>query len=75
MQIVFKYLCQHKIRGNISGEFLFTLRVLPEICCERKSPKKYFSYFVLMSGLELEPWLLTNTLPTRPRRLQPIYNL
>ena len=25
---------------------------------ERKSPKKYFSYFVLMSGLELEPWNL-----------------
>ena len=24
---------------------------------ERKSPKKYFSYFVLMSGLGLEPWL------------------
>ena len=24
---------------------------------ERKSPKKYFSYFVLMSGVGLEPWL------------------
>ena len=24
---------------------------------ERKSPKKYFLYFVLMSGLGLEPWL------------------
>ena len=24
---------------------------------ERKSPKKYFSYFSLMSGLGLEPWL------------------
>ena len=24
---------------------------------ERKSPKKYFSYFVLMSSLGLEPWL------------------
>ena len=24
---------------------------------ERKSSKKYFSYFVLMSGLGLEPWL------------------
>ena len=24
---------------------------------ERKSPEKYFSYFVLMSGLGLEPWL------------------
>ena len=24
---------------------------------ERKSPKKYFSYFVLMSGLGLECWL------------------
>ena len=23
----------------------------------RKSPKKYFSYFVVMSGLGLEPWL------------------
>ena len=25
---------------------------------DRKSPKKYFSYFVLMFGLGLEPWLL-----------------
>ena len=24
---------------------------------ERKSPKKYFLYFVLMSGLGIEPWL------------------
>ena len=24
---------------------------------EKKSPKKYFLYFVFMSGLELEPWL------------------
>ena len=24
---------------------------------ERKSPKKYFSYFILMSGLGLEPWI------------------
>ena len=24
---------------------------------ERKSPKKYISYFILMSGLGLEPWL------------------
>ena len=29
---------------------------------ERISPKKYFSYSVLMSGLGLEPWL--NTLYT-----------
>ena len=33
---------------------------------ERKSPKKYFLYFVLMSGLALEPCIL----PTRLRRLQ-----
>ena len=25
---------------------------------ERKLPKKYFSYFILMSGLGLEPWLI-----------------
>ena len=25
---------------------------------ERKSPKKYFMYFVLMSSLGLEPWIL-----------------
>ena len=38
---------------------------------ERKSPKKYFLYIVLMSGLGLEPWLYVlqaNTLPTRLRR-------
>ena len=25
---------------------------------ERKLPKKYFLYFILMSGLRLEPWLI-----------------
>ena len=42
---------------------------------ERKSPKKYFLHFVLMSGLGLEPWLYVyqaNTVPTRLRRLQHI---
>ena len=28
-------------------------------CAEKKSPKKYFSYFVLMSGLGLEPCLIS----------------
>ena len=39
---------------------------------ERKSSKKYFSYYVLMSGLGLETWRYVkwvNALPTRLRRL------
>ena len=31
---------------------------------EKKAPKKYFSYFVLMSGLGLEPWLFISNKPT-----------
>ena len=49
------------------GHFIYS----PSFCqksAERKSPKKYFSYFVLMSGLGLEPWLFV-TLTTRPWRL------
>ena len=38
-------------------ENLFLSDFLPKICWERKSQKKYFSYFVLISGLGLEPWL------------------
>ena len=41
----------------ISGWFLFTLRFFFQKSAERKSPKKWFKYFVLMSGLGLEPWL------------------
>ena len=37
---------------------LFTSQSFCQKCAERKSPKKYFfSYFVLMPGLGLEPWL------------------
>ena len=41
-------------------EKLFTAIFSQSFCqksVERKSPKKYISYFVLMSGLGLEPWL------------------
>ena len=34
---------------------------------ERKSPKKYFLYFVLMSGLGLEPWLPNGLRPQHIR--------
>ena len=39
------------------GNFIWTLRVFARNLLRGKSPKKYFSYFVLMSGLGLEPWL------------------
>ena len=35
---------------------IYSQRFCPE-SAERTSPKKYFSYFVFMSGLGLEPWL------------------
>ena len=35
---------------------LFTLQSFCRKSAERKSPKKYFWYFVLMSGLRVEPW-------------------
>ena len=41
---------------NFSWQFLFTQSFCQK-SAERKSPQKYFSYFVLMSGLEFEPWL------------------
>ena len=34
----------------------FTLRIFAWNLLRWKSPKKYFLYFVLMSGLGLEPW-------------------
>ena len=36
---------------------LFDSQSFCQKSAERKSPKKYFSYFVLMSGLGHEPWL------------------
>ena len=38
------------------GRFIYSQSFCQK-SAERKSPKKYFSYFVLMSGLGLEPWL------------------
>ena len=37
--------------------FLFTPSIFWQKSAERKSPKKYILYFVLMSGLGLESWL------------------
>ena len=39
------------------GNFIFNSQSFCQKSAERKSPNKYFSYFVLMSGLGLEPWL------------------
>ena len=39
---------------------LFTLKSFCHKFADRKSLKKYFSYFVLMFGLGLEPWLSSN---------------
>ena len=39
---------------------LFTSQIFFQKSAERKSPKKYLSYFVLMSGLGLEPWLFVS---------------
>ena len=42
----------------VHGSFILLSEFLPDISkAEKKPPKKYFSYFVLMSGLELETWL------------------
>ena len=38
------------------GNFIYSQSFCQK-SAERKSPKKYFSYFVLMSGLGLETWL------------------
>ena len=38
------------------GSFIYSQSFCQK-SAERKSPKKYFLYFVLMSGLGLEPWL------------------
>ena len=43
---------------NFSWYFFFIFsQSFCQKCAERKSPKKYFSCFVLMSGLGLESWL------------------
>ena len=41
---------------TLHGNFIYSQSFCQK-SAERKSPKKYFSYFVLMSGLWLEPWL------------------
>ena len=54
------------------GHFIYSQSFCQK-SAEGKSPKKYFLYFVLMSGLGLEPCLYVqqaNTLPTRLRLLQ-----
>ena len=38
------------------GNFIYSQSFYQK-SAERKSPKKYYSYFVLISGLGLEPWL------------------
>ena len=38
------------------GNFIYSQSFCQK-SAERKSPKKYFSHFILMSGLGLEPWL------------------
>ena len=42
---------------NFSWQFYFHTQSFSQKSAERKQPKKCFSYVVLMSGLELEPWL------------------
>ena len=43
---------------KFSWQFLFYSQSFCQKSAERKSPKKYFLYFILMSGLGLEPWRL-----------------
>ena len=45
-----------QIWETFHGNFIYSQSFCQK-SAERKSPKKYFSYFVLMSGLGLEPWL------------------
>ena len=40
-----------------SSNNLWQFYLLSKLSAKRKSPKKYFSYFVLISNLGLEPWL------------------
>ena len=46
---------------KILEKFFMAVFIYSQIFCqkfnEKKSPKKYFLYFVLMSGLWFEPWL------------------
>ena len=42
---------------NFSWQFYLLSEFLPEICWEEIAEEIFFSYFVFMSGLELEPWL------------------
>ena len=42
---------------SFSRQFYLLSESFCQKSAERKSPKKYFLYFVLMSGLGLEPWL------------------
>ena len=37
------------------GNFYLLSEFLPQICWEEIAVEKYFSYFVLISGLDLEP--------------------
>ena len=55
----FKVDSERLIREIFHGEFIYSESICQK-SAERKSLKKYFLYFVLMSGLEMEPWLYGN---------------
>ena len=55
---------------NFSWQFLFNFQSSCQKFAESKSPKKYFSYFVLMFGLGLEPWFSSN----KPTPLNPCFS-
>ena len=52
----FKVDSERQTWETFSGNFIYSQSFCQK-SAERKSPKKYFSYCVLMSGLGLEPWL------------------
>ena len=51
----------YSLKSTPNDRFFEKLFIYSQSFCQKsarkKSPKKYFSYFVLMSGLRLEPWL------------------
>ena len=57
----FKVGSEWQIFWRTSWQFYFYSQSFCQKSAERKSSKKYFLYFVLMSGLELEPWLSLKT--------------
>ena len=53
----FKVDSERQLFEKLFRAILFYSQSFCQKSAERKSPKKYFSYFILMSGLGLEPWL------------------